>query len=102
MWADLYALIMAQALFLEGRHNQIATFHAFVRKTPHNAAYMVTAGQNIAAEWLDKNWKFTDRDLRVLAKKDCRRSANRQTGAYFLYLNSWKCFVMQNRKSAWS
>lgn len=69
MWADLYALTMAQALFLEGRHNQIATFHAFVRKTPHNAAYMVTAGQNIVAEWLDKNWKFTDRDLRVLARK---------------------------------
>lgn len=69
MWADLYALTMAQALFLEGRHNQQATFHAFVRKTPHNAAYMVTAGQNIVAEWLDKNWKFTDRDIRTLAKK---------------------------------
>ncbi|MDB5490547.1 MAG: Nicotinate phosphoribosyltransferase [Micavibrio sp.] len=69
MWADLYALTMAQALFLEGRHDQQATFHAFVRKTPHNAAYMVTAGQNIVAEWLDKNWRFTDRDIRTLAKK---------------------------------
>lgn len=69
MWTDLYELTMAQALFLEGRHKQEGTFHAFVRKTPHNAAYLVTAGQNIVTEWLVENWKFTDRDLRVLAKK---------------------------------
>lgn len=69
MWADLYALTMAQALFLDGRHNQQATFHAFIRKTPYNASYLVTAGQNIVAEWLDKNWKFTDRDIARLAQK---------------------------------
>lgn len=72
MWADLYELTMAQALFLEGRHNQQATFHSFVRKTPHNAAYLMTAGQNIIYEWLDKNWKFTERDLRRLAKKEVK------------------------------
>lgn len=69
MWADLYALTMAQALFLEGRHNQQATFHAFIRNTPFKASYLVTAGQNIVSEWLDKNWKFTDRDIRRLASK---------------------------------
>lgn len=46
MWLDLYALTMAQALFFEGRHEQQATFHAFIRKTPFNAAYLVTSGQN--------------------------------------------------------
>jgi nicotinate phosphoribosyltransferase len=69
MWTDLYELTMAQALFLEGCHTQQATFHAFVRKTPFNAAYLVTAGQNIVSEWLDKNWIFTERDLRRLAAK---------------------------------
>lgn len=69
MWADLYALTMAQALFLEGRHNQQSTFHAFVRNTPYKGTYLVTAGQNIVSEWLDKNWKFTDRDIRRLAAK---------------------------------
>lgn len=69
MWTDLYELTMAQTLFLEGRHEQQATFHAFIRNTPHNASYLVTAGQNIISEWLDKNWKFTDRDLRRLAAK---------------------------------
>lgn len=69
MWTDLYELTMAQALFFEGRHDQQSTFHAFIRKTPFNGTYLVTAGQNIIAEWLDKNWEFTERDLRRLAKK---------------------------------
>lgn len=69
MWADLYALTMAQALFLEGRHNQQSTFHAFVRNTPYKGTYLVTAGQNIVSEWLDKNWTFTARDIRRLAAK---------------------------------
>lgn len=69
MWADLYELTMAQALFLEERHEQQATFQAGVRTLPHKAAYLVTAGQNIVFEWLDKNWKFTDRDIRRLAAK---------------------------------
>ncbi|MFP4465252.1 MAG: nicotinate phosphoribosyltransferase [Alphaproteobacteria bacterium] len=69
MWVDLYALTMSQALFFENRHEQVATFHAFIRKTPFNASYLVTAGQNIVCEWLDKNWRFTQRDLRILAAK---------------------------------
>lgn len=69
MWVDAYELTMAQTLFLEGRHDQQATFHAFVRETPFKAAYLLTAGQNIISEWLDKNWKFTDRDIRRLEAK---------------------------------
>lgn len=69
MWTDFYELTMAQALFLEGKHEQQATFHAFIRNTPFNAAYLVTAGQNVISEWLDKNWRFTERDIRRLAAK---------------------------------
>lgn len=69
MWTDLYELTMAQTFFLEGKHDQQATFHAFIRKTPFNRPYLLTAGQNIIYEWLDKNWKFTDRDLYRLAAK---------------------------------
>lgn len=72
MWTDLYELTMAQALFFEGMHNQESTFHAFVRSMPYKGAYLVTAGQNIVFEWLDKNWKFTDRDIRRLEKKTVR------------------------------
>lgn len=69
MWTDLYELTMAQTLFLEGRHEQQATFQAFIRKAPYNGSYLLTAGQNIISEWLDKNWKFTERDLHRLANK---------------------------------
>lgn len=69
MWTDLYELTMAQALFLDGRHEQMGTFHAFIRKVPFDGAYLLTAGQNIIYEWLDKNWKFTNRDIARLAKK---------------------------------
>ena len=69
MWADLYALTMSQALFLDGRHDQRATFHAFIREAPFNASYIVTAGQNIICEWLDRNWTFTKRDTKRLATK---------------------------------
>ncbi len=69
MWADLYALTMSQALFFDDRHSSRATFHAFIRTAPFNASYIVTAGQNIICEWLDKNWKFTERDIRRLAAK---------------------------------
>jgi len=75
MWTDLYELTMAQTLFFEGRHNQQAVFQGFIRKTPFNGEYLVTAGQNIIAEWLDKNWKFTDRDIKRLAKKTVRDNA---------------------------
>jgi nicotinamidase-related amidase len=70
MWTDLYELTMAQALWAENRHEQQSTFHAFVRRTPYEGAYLLTAGQNIILEWLDKNWKFTDRDIARLAAKE--------------------------------
>jgi nicotinate phosphoribosyltransferase len=76
MWADLYALTMAQALFFDNKHNQHATFHAFIREAPFNASYLVTAGQNIICEWLDKNWRFTERDLRRLAAKTVNNTNN--------------------------
>lgn len=83
MWTDLYALTMAQALFLDHRHNQQGTFHAFIRKTPFNTSYLVTAGQNIITEWLDKYWKFTERDIRTLAKKTVINSENNEQVALF-------------------
>ena len=85
MWLDLYALTMAQTLFLEGRHNQQATFHAFIRKIPDNAAYLITAGQNIITEWLDKNWRFTERDIRRLKTKTVLNSETGKSVALFKY-----------------
>jgi len=70
MWTDLYELTMAQALYFEGIHAQWATFHAFVRSMPYHGAYLVSAGQNIVFEWLHKHWRFDERDIRRLSRKN--------------------------------
>lgn len=69
MWADLYALTMSQALHTNGKHNISTTFQAFIRKPPFGGAYLVTGGQNIVAEWLDKHWAFTQRSLEMMRDK---------------------------------
>lgn len=69
LWSDLYALTMAQALWEDGRHNAQSTFHGFIRTAPYDGQYLLTAGQNIVLEWMDKNWKFDDADIYTLAKK---------------------------------
>lgn len=63
IWGDQYALTMSQALFTNGEHNTQATFHAYIRKNPFDGGYLVTGGQNIIKEWLDKHWKFDEIDI---------------------------------------
>lgn len=66
IWGDQYALTMAQGLFSLGEHDTRATFHAYIRKNPFNGGYLLTGGQNIINEWLDKHWRFDDIDLENL------------------------------------
>lgn len=63
-WGDLYALTMWQALFTAGRKDKTqVTMGAFIRKEPMGGAYLATAGQNMALEWMDKKWRFSEDDL---------------------------------------
>jgi len=62
LWGDMYALTMSQAFYTHGKHDQITTFHAYIRKNPFDGAYLITGGQNIIAEWLSQNWKFGPRE----------------------------------------
>ena len=59
LWGDRYARTMAQALFTAGLHDTPTTFQAYVRKNPFDGAYMMTAGQNIVAEWLSEQWEVS-------------------------------------------
>jgi nicotinate phosphoribosyltransferase len=93
MWTDLYELTMAQALMMDGKHELYASFHAYIRETPFNAAYLVSAGQNIIFEWLDKNWRFTDRDIRRLAAK---MVANPENGRKTPLFNQQFLDMLQN------
>ncbi len=66
LWADQYALTMAQAFFADGRHNLPSTFHAFVRTAPFGGSYVVTGGQAVVFEWLAAHWRFDDTDIALL------------------------------------
>lgn len=66
LWADQYALTMSQALFDDDKHDLNTTFHAYIRKTPFNGSYLLTAGQNIIFEWLENNWQFDETDIAIL------------------------------------
>jgi nicotinate phosphoribosyltransferase len=66
LWADQYALTMSQALYDDGKHDLNTTFHAFIRKTPFNGSYLLTAGQNIVFEWLKNHWTFDETDIAIL------------------------------------
>lgn len=63
---DLYAPTMAAGLFANNMHSIPATFHAYIRKNPFNGGYLLTAGQNIIAEWLHKHWHFDALDLKIM------------------------------------
>jgi nicotinate phosphoribosyltransferase len=67
IWGDLYALTMAQAFYTNSKHNLNTTFHAYIRKNPFEGSYLLTGGQNIIFDWLEKHWQFDEIDLQIMA-----------------------------------
>lgn len=79
LWGDEYAMTMAQALHSNDKHDQVTTFHAYIRRNPFGGQYLITAGQNIVFEWLKNNWSFSDLDLAWLKQKKVQ---NPKTGVW--------------------
>lgn len=75
IWSDLYALTMSQVFFDNEKHDLNTTFHAYIRKNPFDGGYLVTGGQNIIFEWLDKHWKFDEDDIELLRTKEALNPA---------------------------
>lgn len=69
LWGDQYALTMAQAFHTNGKHNLNTTFHAYIRKAPFNGTFLLTGGQNIIFDWLEKNWEFTPAQIKIMQNK---------------------------------
>ena len=62
---DLYQLTMAFGYWKAGMHDREAVFHLFYRKNPFKGTYAVTAGLELAIQYL-QNWRFTSEDLAYL------------------------------------
>lgn len=69
IWADHYALTMSQAFHTHDKHDTVTTFHAYIRKNPFGSAYLITGGQNIIREWLEKHWRFDEIDIQNLREE---------------------------------
>lgn len=65
LFCDLYHLTMAQAMFDQGTHNKIETYEMFIRKTPFNGAYLLTAGLGEVLQWLN-DWHYSDEEINYL------------------------------------
>jgi len=63
---DLYQLTMAYGYWKQGRSDQHAVFHLFFRKNPFHGGYVVTAGQQLVADFL-RDFQFTEDDIAYLA-----------------------------------
>ncbi len=64
-YCDLYHLTMAQAWFMDNKHNQIKTSEAFFRRCPFGGSYLVSAGLQEFVEWID-NWHISQKDIDYL------------------------------------
>ena len=68
LFCDLYHLTMAQAMFDDNSHNNVETYEMFIRKTPFNGSYLLTAGLGEVLEWLN-DWHFEKEDIDYLREQ---------------------------------
>jgi nicotinate phosphoribosyltransferase len=66
---DLYELTMAQGYFVEGMHEQQASFSLYTRSLPDDWGYMVFAGLPFVADYLE-NLHFDVSDIAYLRSTD--------------------------------
>ena len=65
-YCDLYHLTMAQAWFLDGKHEEPKTSEAFFRRCPFNGGYLISAGLGEFLQWAEK-WEVKAEDVAYLA-----------------------------------
>ncbi len=64
---DLYQLTMAYAYWKQEVHEQEAVFHLFFRKAPFKGSYAISAGLELAIEWLNA-FGFSENELAYLGE----------------------------------
>ena len=65
LFTDCYELTMANALFLEGKQNEVSQFDLFFRRIPEDGGYAVFAGLESIIDYIQK-LKFTNDDIKYL------------------------------------
>ena len=86
---DLYQLTMAQGYYRTGLTGRQAIFHMFYRIPPFGGRYVVAAGQDSFADWLE-NHCFNSEDIGYLASLRCRDGSPLFKPDFLDYLSRWK------------
>lgn len=86
---DLYQLTMAQGYFAAGLTERQAIFHMFYRTPPFGGRYVVAAGQNSFADWLEAH-QFTPDDISYLRSLTGKDGSALFTREFLNFLASWR------------
>lgn len=86
---DLYELTMAQGYFQSGMANRSSVFHMFYRSPPFKGRYVVIAGIEPFADWLEA-LSFTNEDIKFLASVPGKGGKPLFTAPFLEFLSQWK------------
>ena len=86
---DLYQLTMAQGYFSTGLSERQAIFHMFYRTPPFGGRYVVAAGLQSFAEWLEHH-TYNGEDIDYLSSLNGRDGSPLFTKDFLSYLSRWK------------
>lgn len=88
-YCDLYHLTMAQAWFLDGKHEEPKTSEAFFRRNPFNGGYLLAAGLGEFLQWAEK-WQISKDDVAYLAQLKGNSGKPLFTPEFLKYLEGQK------------
>ncbi len=86
---DLYELTMAQGYFLSDMANRSSVFHMFYRHPPFQGRYVVVAGIETFADWLE-TLQFTDEDIKYLGSVPGKGGKLLFVPTFLEYLKQWR------------
>lgn len=86
---DLYQLTMAQGYFSAGLTERKSIFHMFYRVPPFGGRYVVAAGQNIFADWLEQH-AFSSEDIAYLSSVSGKDDKPLFSKAFLEFLGKWR------------
>ena len=86
---DLYELTMAQGYLLSGMADRSSVFHMFYRHAPFQGRYVVAAGIETFANWLE-DLQFTEDDLKFLGTVPGKDGKPLFVAPFLEYLHGWR------------
>ena len=93
---DYYELAMAQDYWRQGKAEENAIFHLFLRRNPFQGNFTLAAGLGPLLDYL-ANWKFTESDCAYLASLKFKDNSPRFDCDFLEYLQN-----MQLKVDVWS